>query len=98
MLFFVGHTHDLLAVSWDGYNLKRDPILNKDYKLQPGLQYIINSGSVGQPRDGDNRAKYILWHTDSNSIETIQVPYDFKTTSRKIKERGFPEAYALRLW
>ena len=31
-------------------------------------------------------------------IETVRVPYDFKATSRKIKERGFPEAYAYRLW
>jgi predicted phosphodiesterase len=97
-LFFVGHTHDLLAVSWDGTHLKRGPILDQNYTLQPGFKYIINSGSVGQPRDGDNRAKYILWHTESHAIETVQTPYDFKTTSRKIKERGFPEAYGLRLW
>lgn len=97
-LFFVGHTHDLLAVSWDGTHLKREPILDQNYKLQPGFKYIINCGSVGQPRDGDNKAKYILWHTESHVIETVQIPYDFKTTSRKIKERGFPEAYALRLW
>lgn len=97
-LFFVGHTHDLQAVSWDGNQLKRDPIIDQNYKLLPGFRYIINCGSVGQPRDGDNRAKYILWHTESHIIETVQIPYDFRTTSRKIKERGFPEAYALRLW
>lgn len=97
-LYFVGHTHNLLAVSWDGTHLERAPLTEGKTSLQHGIKYIINVGSVGQPRDGNNRAKYILWHTESHCIESVQIPYDFKTTSRKIKERGFPEAYGLRLW
>lgn len=97
-LIFVGHTHDLLVISWDGSRLKRERLVGGKYRLQEGLKYIINAGSVGQPRDGDNCAKYLLWNTEYNSIEVVRVPYDFKATSRKIQERGFPDAYGQRLW
>ncbi len=97
-LIFVGHTHDLLVVTWNGTNLSRGPFMEKELVMQKGCTYIINCGSVGQPRDGENTAKYILWHTKSNRIESVHIPYDFKTTTRKIKERGFPDAYGYRLW
>jgi diadenosine tetraphosphatase ApaH/serine/threonine PP2A family protein phosphatase len=66
--------------------------------LQKNLQYIINVGSVGQPRDGNNNAKYVIWDTSSQSIEMKFIPYDIATTARKILEIGFPEFNATRLW
>lgn len=97
-LCFVGHSHELHTACWDGTHLKIHPLVGSKYSLKIGNKYIINTGSVGQPRDGNNKAKYILWHTQSREIEVIQIGYDFKTTSRKIEERGFPEAYGYRLW
>jgi len=94
---FVGHTHDLLIASWDGKKVVRKKLPLGKYSLQPDKRYIINAGSVGQPRDGDNCAKYLLWDTVAHFIEVIYVPYDFKTTAQKIEDRGFPKAYGYRL-
>jgi predicted phosphodiesterase len=96
-LFFVGHTHDLMVVSWDGSQVQKDLFVNKKCKLQDGYKYIVNAGSIGQPRDGDNSAKYLLWQTEIHLIEVKYIRYDWQKTARKIRERGFPEAYAQRL-
>lgn len=96
-LFFVGHTHDLFAVCWDGEKIYREPFAQGICQLRDECKYIVNAGSVGQPRDGDNRAKYLLWDTETKRIEAVRVSYDWKTTTKKIIDRGFPESYAFRL-
>ena len=96
-LTFVGHTHDLELVAWDGRKADRHP-LHQDRLVLDKSKYIINVGSVGQPRDGDNRAKYVIWDPGEESIEVRFVPYDIQTTVDKIMERGFPEFNATRLW
>jgi predicted phosphodiesterase len=96
-LFFVGHTHNLFVFCWDGTLLTRDFFGKENYRLQNGSKYIVNAGSVGQPRDGDNRAKYLLWDTENGLIEAVRISYDYKTTARKIIDRGFPADYAFRL-
>ena len=53
---------------------------------------------MGQPRDGNNNAKYLLWDTERGEVEVRFVPYDIASTVAKIRERGFPEYYATRLW
>jgi diadenosine tetraphosphatase ApaH/serine/threonine PP2A family protein phosphatase len=65
--------------------------------LQPNNKYIVNCGSVGQPRDGDSRAKYLLWDLDNRQLEVRFVDYDKKKTMKKIRDRSFPEIYATRL-
>lgn len=94
---FVGHTHDLLWVSSDGENVICEKPAENILALEQGKKYILNAGSVGQPRDGDNSAKYLLWNVRERTIEVVYVPYDFRETARKILQRGFPEAYGLRL-
>lgn len=96
-LCFVGHTHELLVFCWDGVSVQRDHLGQEKYRLDPKNRYIINVGSVGQPRDGTKRAKYILWDTISDHLEIIGVPYDNAATARKIRDRGFPEAFWRRL-
>ena len=96
-LTFVGHTHDLEVVAWDGRRADRNP-LRQDRVVLDKSKYIINVGSVGQPRDGDNRAKYVIWDPVEGNIEVRFVPYDIQTTVDKIMERGFPEYNASRLW
>ena len=96
-VFFVGHTHDLqLVFEEDGTIVRRD-LKKEKFVLHPGTKYIVNCGSVGQPRDGDNNAKYVLWDTVAKEIEVRYVAYDVQKTIDKMKERGFPEVYALRL-
>ena len=96
-LCFVGHTHDLFIIRWDGKRVTRETFAERIYSLNAGNKYLINAGSVGQPRDGNNNSKYLLWDSDNSTLEVVFVPYDFKTTAQKIKERGFPDAYGLRL-
>ncbi len=96
-LFFVGHTHKLLVVGWDGRQIMRKPFSVEAFRLQNGFRYIVNAGSVGQPRDGDNRAKYLLWDTVDQWVEAVRISYDHTITAQKIIDRGFPSDYAFRL-
>lgn len=95
---FVGHTHELEIIGFDGEEISRTPLYKGLRPLQKGQQHIINVGSVGQPRDGDNNAKYVIWDDSSETIEVRFVPYDIAAAARKILERGFPEFNARRLW
>lgn len=95
---FVGHTHTLELITFeDGLVVHSTPGQQKIALGREG-KYILNTGSVGQPRDGNNNAKYVLWDTVENSIEIRFVPYDIATTSEKIMSLGFPRINATRLW
>jgi len=95
---FLGHTHDLLMISFDGDQLIRAPLRNGIVSLHKDHQYIINVGAVGQPRDGNNNAKYVIWDMAAENIEVRFVPYDIAATANKIIELGLPELNARRLW
>ena len=58
---------------------------------------IVNPGAVGQPRDGDPRASYALYHKEENSLELRRVPYDLVVTQRKMRLAGLPDSLAERL-
>lgn len=94
-LCFVGHTHEVGLVKWTGERLTR---LNPGpgvRRLDPEAAYIVNVGSVGQPRDDwDKSAKYALWDSEAGTVDFRFVPYDPTETIRKILERGMPERYA----
>jgi diadenosine tetraphosphatase ApaH/serine/threonine PP2A family protein phosphatase len=96
-LFFVGHTHDLQLASQEHGKVVRSPLAEGRIRLDKDRKYIINAGSVGQPRDGDNRAKYLIWDTETWDLEVLFTPYDYEQTIRKIHERSFPDIYAERL-
>ena len=95
---FVGHTHDLECISFDGHQVTRHPLGRTPIDLKPDRRYIINAGSVGQPRDGDNRAKYLVWDPADHSVRTRFVPYDIAKTAERIVQLGLPEYNATRLW
>ena len=65
--------------------------------VDPECAYLINPGSVGQPRDGDPRAAYVLYDADNEILFYHRVAYDIETTQRKIREAGLPEILAARL-
>lgn len=94
---FVGHTHKLALVSEHRNKVVRERLKEGVTLLDPDKKYIINAGSVGQPRDGNNKAKYILWDTVMSAIEVRALTYEVSVTAQKILQRGFPEAYAIRL-
>ena len=59
--------------------------------------YLINPGSVGQPRDGDPRAAYAIYQPDARLVILRRVEYDVTAAQRKILDAGLPELLALRL-
>lgn len=98
-LCFVGHTHKLKLIGFDGK-------VSQHIRLQKGIvnhfhkdkKYIVNVGSVGQPRDGNNNAKYVIWNTSEDSLEVRFVPYDIAAVVSKIMAAGLPKVHAARLW
>jgi diadenosine tetraphosphatase ApaH/serine/threonine PP2A family protein phosphatase len=94
---FVGHTHELGIVSWDGTRLEKRTAAPGTYPLEPDRQYIINAGSVGQPRDGTPGAKFVLFDTRTLELTVKSVSYPFEKTRKKIIAAGIPEMYADRL-
>jgi len=92
---FVGHSHvPGVFVLRDGRIFYSD---NSRMKLEKGAQYIVNVGSVGQPRDNDNRACYCIYDPEKQEVELRRVEYDIKRAQDKIMEAGLPPALAQRL-
>lgn len=96
-LVFVGHTHELAWVRWNGAEVERRK-LERGCTMTLDAPSLVNVGSVGQPRDGNNNAKYLIWDTETGTLDVRFVRYDIERTVAKIRERGFPEYYASRLW
>jgi len=95
---FVGHTHVSALVVFDGEKVRREPLIEGERHLPEGRKYIVNAGSVGQPRDRDNRARYVIWDDRQRSLHVRHIPYDVARTAAKILKLGFPRINADRLW
>ena len=88
-LCFVGHTHDPGTFVKDGDNrvvFDRRPDIVPD----PRNRYIINAGSVGQPRDGDPRACYCVYDSTENLVQIKRVAYDTFAARASISKAGLP--------
>ena len=95
---FVGHTHMLELVTEAPKGIRRQPLAMGVTELDPVKRYIINIGSVGQPRDDeDYRAKYAVFDTENWFLDMRGADYDYKPVARRIRERGIPDTYAARL-
>ncbi len=91
---FFGHTHVPLAFE------KYGDIVGGKYQevnFQPGHKYLINVASVGQPRDGDPRAGFVVYSPEDRKVMLHRVEYDIKTSQDKILAAGLPERLAQRL-
>lgn len=66
-------------------------------QLQPGERYLLNPGSVGQPRDHDWRAAFVLYDPESGRVEYHRTPYDLEGAQRRILNAGLPQRLAQRL-
>ena len=66
-------------------------------RLADEYRYLVNPGSVGQPRNGDPRAAFALYDTVAHQIELIRVPYRVDLAQEKIIAAGLPESLAHRL-
>jgi diadenosine tetraphosphatase ApaH/serine/threonine PP2A family protein phosphatase len=66
-------------------------------ELNPSFRYIINPGSVGQPRDGNAEASFGLYDIEARTVALRRVPYDYKRTQRKMRRAGLPAFLVDRL-
>ena len=66
-------------------------------KLKPGMKYLVNPGSVGQPRDRDRRAAFAVYDSERKEILFYRVPYDIAGAQERILQAGLPRGLALRL-
>ena len=101
-LCFVGHSHRpgawSLGSSGPAYEDLAGPACHdRRIHFHDGRRYIINVGSVGQPRDRDPRAAYVLWDEDERSVTLRRVTYDHKAAAAKILRAGLPRTLADRL-
>ncbi len=94
---FTGHTHILEIIDFDGNMITREPLLMGETRLSADKKYIVNIGSVGQPRDESNHAKYVVWDSEKAIIDVRFIPYDIVGAVNKILKAGLPRVHALRL-
>jgi diadenosine tetraphosphatase ApaH/serine/threonine PP2A family protein phosphatase len=96
-LAFCGHTHYPCAISSD-LECLYPPKINNVLQFDPSKKYIINIGSVGQPRDGDSRSCYVLFDPDKNRVEWRRLEYDIDAAAGKIDKLCGPNSFCgLRL-
>ncbi|HPW18087.1 MAG TPA: metallophosphoesterase family protein [Candidatus Aminicenantes bacterium] len=96
---FFGHTHFPYVYvekdgSVEGTFLEGDA---SEVRLEKGVRYLVNPGSVGQPRDRDPRSAYAIYDSGARTIKFYRVEYDIEETKRKILAEKLPPALAERL-
>jgi diadenosine tetraphosphatase ApaH/serine/threonine PP2A family protein phosphatase len=96
---FCGHIHlpALYSMSSTAKMTSFVPIAGVPVQLLKGRQWLAVLGSVGQPRDGNPAACFVLFDTSSCEITYCRVPYDIETAARRIRENGLPLWLADRL-
>jgi diadenosine tetraphosphatase ApaH/serine/threonine PP2A family protein phosphatase len=100
---FFGHTHFQGGFSYRGelvdlIQLRPRPGSSfSALRLEPGTRYLLNPGSIGQPRDGDPRAAFAIADLDHMVVEFWRVPYDILAVQNRMARAGTPEALILRL-
>jgi diadenosine tetraphosphatase ApaH/serine/threonine PP2A family protein phosphatase len=93
---FIGHSHLCKAFALTPTEV-HDVVAQKFY-IRRNHKYIISVGSIGQPRDYDNRASYTVFDTDEMSFEFKRVEYDVETAARKIFESDLERNFGNRLF
>ena len=68
-----------------------------EYAIAPGAKYLINPGSIGQPRDGDARAGFAFYDHEKQLVEYWRVPYDIEATQKRMKAARLPDPLIARL-
>jgi len=104
-LSFFGHTHVQGGFSFGEAGLQgltpqapRDGIGVVSLRLERGTRYLLNPGSIGQPRDGDPRAAFAIYDSNQSLVEFWRVPYDIAVVADRMNRAGLPEALGMRLY
>jgi diadenosine tetraphosphatase ApaH/serine/threonine PP2A family protein phosphatase len=96
-IVLVGHSHLALGLSWDGARLEGGLARGGTELDTSGARWLVNPGSVGQPRDGDPRAAWLLIDMASGRAAFRRVPYPIEQTQAEMRAAGLPEDLAARL-
>jgi predicted phosphodiesterase len=96
-IVLIGHSHVALAIVLEGRQLGGGLAPDGfEADLSRG-RWLLNPGSVGQPRDGDPRAAYLLLDREAQQARFHRIPYPVERTQQEIRDRDLPEALAERL-
>ena len=101
-LVFFGHTHVQGGFVWNRERVEvitppLEYIRRKEMKVEPECAYLVNPGSVGQPRDGDPRAAFAIYDSDTGVVSYRRAVYGVEGAQRKIRDAGLPAILADRL-
>jgi len=101
-LNFFGHTHIQGGFLCHRMGVVRIPRTStrdtrQTLQFEEGVRYLINPGAVGQPRDGDPRAAYVLYEEGSDTLTYHRVVYDVASVQHRIRAAGLPDLLAQRL-
>jgi predicted phosphodiesterase len=101
-LAFFGHTHVQGGFIWNHARVETAPrpaprCDRAVLEIDPACAYLVNPGSVGQPRDGDPRAAFALYDSGAGMLSLCRTPYDLAAAQRRIREAGLPPILADRL-
>jgi diadenosine tetraphosphatase ApaH/serine/threonine PP2A family protein phosphatase len=95
-LTVIGHSHLCKVFKMSPNRVEELPPI--DFVLEPGFKYIVSDGSVGQPRDYDNRASYTTYDSDARLFEFHRVAYDIELAAQKILAANLDRNFAHRLF
>jgi diadenosine tetraphosphatase ApaH/serine/threonine PP2A family protein phosphatase len=89
---FFGHTHFPLIVTSRG-----EVITSREYVFEKKSRYLVNVGSVGQPRDGDPRSSYVIYDEENDYLQYRRIEYNIKKCQKKMQKAELPEFLIYRL-
>ena len=92
----IGHSHLCKVFALTPNSVEELPPI--DFTLAPGRKYIVSVGSVGQPRDYDNRASFVTYDTDTLRFELKRMEYDIETAAEKVLRANLERNFAHRLF
>jgi len=93
---FVGHSHLTLAYAINGKKTK--DVTGEELTGKDDRKYLVNVGSVGQPRDRDPRLCFGVYDPNFDTFRHVRLPYDIESTARKIVDAGLDAKFARRLF
>ena len=92
----IGHSHLCKVFALKPGEVRELPA--RDFQLQPGYKYIVSVGSVGQPRDYDNRASFVQFDSDTKTFEFQRVEYDIESAANRIFAGSLERNFGHRLF
>lgn len=98
-LTFFGHTHVTSVFSLEGRAVRVRQLAGEtgELAIDPAHRYLVNPGSIGQPRDGDPRASYMIYDSDRRVVRWYRLEYPVEQARQRILRAGLPEVLANRL-